>query len=401
MRRILLLLSISISGGLLIFPRIPILFLLIILCALHIRMKFEFSNEFKKIYLFMFAFLTISIIRPGDISIESVISRLLHFIVGLLMLQIYLKASFSQLIEDLNAILQWFPIQAIATIILFKIVPGMFSEIYMVGQRYTSILYLLNLTNESDTLNVFPRASGFFFEPGVFQIYLNIYLYIALYIYKDIIKTVLSLLGVLATQSTTGLLIAVVLLSISLFRSTKEYNNTKRFIITIVILIITIPLSWIAYNNYNEKVEGTKKGSYWSRNYDFYTGLNIISENPIFGIGFDIDKYLNISNEIGYTDTDLPIKETYFRPSTNSIVQSLYTLGIPLGSVLLICIFYQKIFPDKLPISILLLLSFSSEAVIFAPFFIFILFSALITFSKDKVENNRKLFDNCNSFQLK
>lgn len=377
MRKILLLLSFSISGGLLIFPRDPLLVLLILLCLTHCKWRIEVRRDCWKVYLFLLAFLVISLVRPGEIAIESIFSRLLHFLAAILLLQIYLNESFERFIDDFAAILKWMSFQAIATVILAELSPELFSDVMIGEQPYMTLFYIFNFHSEAGALGGIARPDGFFFEPGVFQIYLNLYLYIALHMRRNIRDSILALVAVMTTQSTTGILIALLLTGAALARAILEHKGRRRIIAFAFAILITPPLAWISYQNVNEKFYGAGQGSSWARAYDFYTGLNIIAEYPALGIGFDVDRYLQASAKLGYA-SKLTVAQEEERRTSNGLLQMFFTIGIPLGGVLLLGIFYQRVFPHRWLIAPLLLFSFIGEALVFTPFFSLILFTALV-----------------------
>lgn len=377
MRKLILLVAFSISGGLPLFPRDLVLVVLILLCLAHCGWRPEFRRDSWKVYLFLLAFVAVSLIRPGEIRIESIVSRLLHFGAAVLLLQIYLRDSYGRFIDDFAAILRWMSIQAIATVILAAIAPGLFSEVTIGEQTYMTLLYVFNFHSETEALGGLVRPDGFFFEPGVFQIYLNLYLYIALHMMRNMKASALALVAVVATQSTTGILIALILMGAALVRAFREHKGKRRILAVALAVLIAPPLAWVSYANINEKFYGSGQGSSWARAYDFYTGLNIIAAYPALGIGFDVDRYLQASSKLGYA-SELTIEQEEERTTSNGLLQMFFTIGIPLGGVLLLCIFYQRIFPHRWLIAPLLLMSFSGEALVFTPFFTFILFSALV-----------------------
>ena len=81
------------------------------------------------------------------------------------------------------------------------------------GEVYQTLLGVFNYHVIVDDLTSIIRPDGFFFEPGVYQIYLNLYLYLALFVFRRPLQALLAAAAVLSTQSTTGMAIMLVLLA--------------------------------------------------------------------------------------------------------------------------------------------------------------------------------------------
>ena len=103
----------------------------------------------------------------------------------------------------------------------------------------------------------------------------------------------------------------------------------------------------LGYDNLNEKLFGVAQGSSWARQYDLFTGLNIISENPWLGIGFEVNRYLEASGRLGFEDTLLTETQLAERPTSNGVIQLFYSLGIPLGLVFVFGVMRQRLFQHR------------------------------------------------------
>ena len=158
-----------------------------------------------------------------------------------------------------------------------------------------------------------------------------------------------------------------------------------------LLLLIGLPLGNIAYINIEDKVTGESRGSSWAREYDFFTGLNIISEYPLLGIGFDHQRYLSLSPLRAYEDSNLSELGMENRSSSNGLVYLFYTLGIPLGSLFMWGLFRQKLFSHRLLIGALLSLSLFGEALIYTPFVLMIAFSAFTSIRRNTKKNPARM----------
>jgi hypothetical protein len=127
-----------------------------------------------------------------------------------------------------------------------------------------------------------------------------------------------------------------------------------------------------------EKFSGDSQGSFWARQFDLLTGINVIMENPVIGIGFDYTEYYRAAAHLGFSDTPLTERITDDRGNTNGIVFLFYSIGIPLGIPFLVGLFRQQLLANRWMIGGALALSLMSESMIFTPFFLMFIFSGLL-----------------------
>ena len=378
LRRLALLLTMLISGGLMLFPREPLLTLVIVLCLAVTGWRLPTRRQMAPLLWLLGALLLVTLLRPGPVSVSSLISRFANCLGAILLLQAYLRAPAGSLARDLRFLLQPMAWQAILTVLLAHTVGALFVPM-MVGElRYQTLLGLFTFHTIVDGLTAVTRPDGFFFEPGVFQIYLNLYLYLALFVFHQRLQAALAVLAVLATQSTTGLAICLLLLGAASLQHLSRGTLRRKLVAAAVMLALAPPLLFLGYDNISDKLFGAAQGSSWAREYDLFTGLNIVAENPWMGIGFDVERYLAASGRLGFEDTLLTSSQLLERTSSNGLVQLFYTLGIPLGLVLTVGMFRQKLFRHRTLIALWLVLSLFGEALLFTPFFLCIVFSAFV-----------------------
>ena len=366
-----------ISGGNLIFPRVPMLVGIVLLCLLARNWVIDFGRNMLPIFLLLSAVLLLTVLRPAGADIESTAVRYANFIAGLLLLDLYLHAGTAALTRDLYVIGTFMAWQALLTMVFAYFLNYFFIPVEISDTLYSTVLGILNYHVMVDDNAL--RPDGFFYEPGVFQIYLNIFLYLTLFVFKSWKQRLLALLAVLSTQSTTGVVITFTL--IFAFIATR-YINRGSLLMRVakggVAAIALGALTVVAVNNISDKFAGGNQGSFWARQYDLLTGLNIIAEHPVFGIGFDYDQYHRASNELGYADTLLPDRITLDRGNSNGIVFLLYSIGIPLSIPFLIGMFRQNLLPGRFLVGITLFLGCLGEALVFTPFFLMFIFSGLL-----------------------
>ena len=378
LRRLALLLTMLVSGGLMVFPREPLLLVITVLCLMITGGRLPSRKQVWPVLVLLAAVLVVTLVRPGPVSPGSLLSRYANYIAALLLLQVYLRAPAGSLVRDLRFLLQPMAWQALATVLLSHTVSGLFLPLAFGEQQYMSLLGIFNFHTMVDGLNAINRPDGFFFEPGVFQIYLNLYAYLALFVFRQPRQVALAVAAVLSTQSTTGLLICLLLVGTAFAQHLARGTLRRKVVTAALALVLAPPLLYLSYDNINEKLFGASQGSSWAREYDLFTGLNIAAENPWLGIGFEVDRYLAASGRLGFEDTLLKSSQLDERPTSNGLVQLFYSLGIPLGMVFAWGIARQRVFRHRVLIALWLLLSQFGEALLFTPFFLMIVFSAFL-----------------------
>jgi hypothetical protein len=378
LRRLALFFSVLMSGGALLIPREPLLLLVITLCLAITGGRLPSRRHVWPVLTLLAAVLVVTLVRPGPVSLGSLLSRYANYLAALLLLQVYMRAPAGSLVSDLRFLLQPMAWQAVATLLLSHTVSGLFVPVTVGKEQYMTFLGLLNYHALMDGLNTLNRPDGFFFEPGVFQIYLNLYVYLALFVFRQPRQVVLAVAAVLCTQSTTGLMICMVLLGTALAQHLKSGTLRRKVAAAALALLLAPPLLYLASDNITEKLFGASRGSSWAREYDLFTGLNVIAENPWLGIGFELDRYLAASRTAGFEETLLTGAQLEDRPTSNGLVQLFYSLGIPLGLVFVWGMARQQMFRHRTLIALWLMMSMFGEALLFTPFFLLIVFSAFL-----------------------
>lgn len=376
-RLLALFMSFLISGGLLIFPRVPILLVVLLLCVLAPGFRLVLRREVAPVLIVFAAVLLVSLLRPGELHLESIGIRLTNFFAGLALLNLYLGYSRETLAQDLYRILGLMAVQALLTVGLAHTLGFLFTPIEISGTTYQTILLLFNYHVTIEDAGGIIRPDGFFFEPGVFQIYLNLHLYLALFVFRNLRRSALALAAVLSTQSTTGMAICLLLVGVFVFREFRVSGLRRKVLLAAAATVVAAPVAFVAYGNVMDKLFGEFRGSSWARTYDLMTGLNVLAEHPWMGIGFDHERYKDEAARVGYADTQLDLEQVGDRSTSNGILFMLYGLGIPLSLPFLIGMFRQQFLPNRLLIGLLLFLSFLTESIIFTPFFLLLILSGL------------------------
>lgn len=378
-RRIILLLAMLMSGGSLLLPRLPVLVLIVVLCLAAREWMIDLKREMLPAVALLAIIFSVALLRTEGGEPESTAIRFANFIAGLLLLDVYLRADSGALQRDLYAILKLMAWQSVLTVLLGETLSWLFVPIDVQDTFYYSLLGVFNYHYTLEESTALVRPDGFFYEPGVLQIYLNIFVYLALFVFRSTRWSILAVVALFATQSTTGVIICLIL--VGTYVTTRYINRGSlpaRIAKVMFAVVLIVPLVFVASGNIKQKLTGESQGSFLVRQYDLLTGVNVVLENPWLGIGFDYDQYHRAANRLGYADTSLPGQLTVDRSNSNGVVFLLYSIGIPLSIPFLIGMFRQVLFPQRVLMGMLLLLGLMSESIIFTPFFLMIIFSGLL-----------------------
>jgi hypothetical protein len=215
------------------------------------------------------------------------------------------------------------------------------------------------------------RNQGFFWEPGVLSVVLNIFLFRLLFgktrTYKKVLIFFTAFL-IFTTFSTTGLLVMVLQFVYFLLKS--ESNKLKKVSVLALFIVLLIP---ILVSNVSEKVAGKGETSFLVRNYDALVALDIAKDNFLTGVGFS-----KIKNKEAQEKSPIYMKSDFTEAhgNTNSVTTLFLYLGVPLGSCYLFLLYNQKLINfQKGLFFFILLVSLAFEPLIFHGFFIFIISS--------------------------
>ena len=140
--------------------------------------------------------------------------------------------------------------------------------------------------------SVLIRNGGIFWEPGVFQMYLNLAIIMLLFGYPEIRKKTLLILslGVFITFSTTGFIVYGWIMVSYFFLKRKKVITAKTAIAMVSFLIIAVglffvidftPLTEIVFG----KLSDSASGSTVARKASVFVNLQMAWEHPLTGVG--------------------------------------------------------------------------------------------------------------------
>ncbi|MEM8724183.1 MAG: hypothetical protein AAGE86_01540, partial [Pseudomonadota bacterium] len=282
LRQIALFAAILISGGLLSIPRIPLLVVVLVLCfALRNPLRM-FRPEFALIWLLLFLVGAVVLIGGESFPVLPMAIRYANFLAGIALLAVYIDETRSTLADDLFPMLKLMAFQSILTPIAVILAGGFFTTFLVNETTYHTLFYIFTYHELIDNAGFPKRPDGFFFEPGVFQIYLNMLLFICLFVRKHSWFDIgLASLAVLATQSTTGVVIMMIQYGIAYLQWLKTANRRQKVGVFVFVPILLLPLAAYMTFNVSEKFFGALSGSAEAREYDLRTGLAVAAESPL------------------------------------------------------------------------------------------------------------------------
>jgi hypothetical protein len=228
----------------------------------------------------------------------------------------------------------------------------------------------------------FCRNQGLFWEPGILQVFLNMFFFLEAFIIKKR-KSLLLLTAIviLTTYSTTGLALLLIQSVVYLF---NEFKTNKWLIL--FVFVLGIPLYMIFSMNVEDKIQGEKQASFQKRYFDLIQPLFIALENPLTGIGLDVEQFQNMRQEFYISSSSLNSIQVKTgveskangtdKGSSNSITFLMAAMGFPTAIFVLYMFFKQQIIKEKKWIWMLIMVvSIMSEPLLLRPFFLLFIVS--------------------------
>lgn len=159
------------------------------------------------------------------------------------------------------------------------------SPLYVYGFKSADIGFLTNSTTR--------RNFGIFWEPGGYQGYLSLAILLLLLNQNKFRKFklifIILFISLLSTQSTTGYLIAIILIFVFLIQSKSNQNQRREYRILkkIIFLVIFVVIGIIILRSETviDKLTDPSGGSIVERTNDNIVSLSLVLKKPIFGYG--------------------------------------------------------------------------------------------------------------------
>jgi hypothetical protein len=382
--RILNIFLIVISSGGIIFQLYGeyltlLIFILTLLLFLTTKLRHVSRRLFASFVILsvlLIGYLLFTIIYFNDLEISFPFKLFIRFFfIGLLILYYY-SIGFDKLKNDIYLVLKIILALSIINFIIINLFNGLFINVSNNQISANTILYVFNYISKMNVegFDIY-RNQGMFWEPGVLQVFLNILVYLSLYIYKEKDIFILATLTVLSTFSTAGIFILTIVILNFFLRKQKSSFLRKM----IILLIILIPITIVLYINVMEKFYGSGIHSSGLRYLDFVFGLEVISNHPFLGIGFNPLKYKILVNSSILNFTDLSSSIVLDRGNTNSFISTAIFFGIPITLFVIYGLYSQRVFNEEKNLFFLIIfLTLISEPLILTNFFLLLMISSLV-----------------------
>jgi len=286
----------------------------------------------------------------------------------------------------LHSVLILVAFHAFLNFITFFFFKNNLTTISSVYHECETFMHLFFYTPERGIVNVFGfdfcRNQGFFWEPGVLQVFLNMLFFLEAFVMKKK-KGILLFITflIITTYSTTGLML--LLLQLIIYAKSEMKKN---IIILPIALSLIIPIYLLFNLNMDSKIQGEKESSFQKRVFDLTQPLFIALENPLTGIGLDVFQFQKIRQEFyissnsaqsinALTGIDAKV-EVSDKGSSNSIMFLLAGAGFPSAILLLVMFFKQQIVVEKKWLwMVIIVISVMSEPLLLRPFFFLFIIS--------------------------
>lgn len=193
---------------------------------------------------------------------------------------------------------------ALEILFLFDIITPTLYGIGKNGSKGFSI-YALHVFGGGHYFGTTTRLCGIFWEPGIYQMALNICLMMNLELFDKnsniswrLTKLSLIILAIIMTESTTGYLVLGLIIVGRYMNKSKRSLKFKIFTIFLLILFwLMISVSPVITDKFSDD-----NHSFLVRFNDFQALLAMIWDNPFFGFGVYSKAFENAGNKFGLTD---------------------------------------------------------------------------------------------------
>jgi hypothetical protein len=294
--------------------------------------------------------------------------------------------------SDITLLLKFYMYFTLVHIIFLFVGQSLFQPTY-VNAYYRQIGYVLWYIDSGGPsfLNNY-RLCALAWEPGIWQMYLNMNLLLMFYWKKRLIEIFLSILAIIFTFSTTGVILMLFVV-LSYFLYIKSVKNVKAIIIPVLILL---SLSTLIINNITDKFQGSGATSSMVRFGDFSLGIKMLERSPI--IGEDPKSTLNSSDQMilkvreeNWDDSLQGDKNGYLSAEmVNGFFIFLLDFGLIVGGYLLYKTYCFNLFTNNKLRNIfisVIILTLLSEPISRTGFFFFFVIASIIIVKKKGKKN--------------
>ena len=358
-------------------------FLFVVLFFIRGLYKGEIFRFFQLTVLFISLLLVNYYFAIVEQSTQKLFANILIFICSIFAALYYSREeNKSQFVKHLRFILKLVLFHSVINFFIYPYIE--LSLVEIANERYNclkfnNIFFYLGETHLIKFSSFeMARNQGIFWEPGILQIFMNLLLFIEAFIYKRRgFIFWLSILSIITTFSTTGLLVMFIQLVLFFFTAFKQ----NIYISTLILGVIGITY-FITAANVQNKILGDGQVSFQARFFDLVQPLYILADNPITGVGLDDEQYISTRQKTSYSLNLEAIDFTNRKKgSTNSVTFFLAAAGIPFFVIVFYLMYTQQFILEKrLWFFIFIVISLMSEPLLLRPFFLIFVMSGAIHF---------------------
>jgi len=307
-----------------------VLGVLIALIAWYLFTDRKIGEKFL-LYLTAYAGLifTISVYTDGSLSLSSVFSLLMKFMIAYLIL----RTVGTRFIDVFIKIIVFLALVSVLGYIsdTFHLFEGIVRKLPHVGNRaYDGFFYLFRHAYHPY------RNNSIFFEPGAYQGFLNAALFMIFFTktgygnWRKWTYITILLVALITTFSTTGFVIFAVGFALFLYRSEIMSLTGKVVLVGVMTTLVAVFISQFEeivvdkLSAYIAPEEGLRGWSAHARSFGAQTDLQIFKEH-VFGIGHT--KYAEEFGAISHTIGDADHKD--YKGSSNGVTSTLAKFGLP------------------------------------------------------------------------
>ena len=364
-----------------------IFFLFLTLLSLKHIYKRELINFVEMVGLFVSLLVINFLFADSAQSTQKLLANIIIFSSSILSALYYSREENKTLfVQHLYFILKIILFHSLINFFIYPFVKPFLFE--LTNNRYDcmsflNIFFYLQGTHSLSILGVeVVRNQGIFWEPGVLQIFLNLQLFILAFVYnrKGLIFW-LTILGVITTFSTTGLVVMFIQLVMSFITEIR-----KNVIFLPFAFLFIVMLYFITSANISEKISGDGQFSFQVRFFDLVQPLYMAYENPFTGVGLDDEQFTSLRSSTAYSlNLDyVSFSNVNNKGSTNSIMFFLAAAGIPFTILILAMLYQQQFILEKRNwFFIFIIISLMTEPIMLRPFFLtFVMSGGIHLFNK-------------------
>lgn len=310
----------------------------IVLFLVYVYFNLKRSNLsipfYKFLFLIFFMGMVITTMLYNSDSVRSYLHIILLIFCGFFVTELLSFQVFTRMFKTFMLFL------CIASLIAFIVKPLILQHSLLLPNftNATGVQFInLGVTN-IPVISV-NRNFGVFWEPGVFQAYINLALIFELFFNKQFPRSnyiLIFILTIFSTLSTTGLICLCLIIIAYMIKNKFKYIKHFKTIAVIIVLFMGLLISMqlhpdIYFASYNNSVFGKLSdigGSFDERINatiaDFYVSIH----NPLFGVG--INNNIEIARQAGDS------LGRSFKSNTNTIAYWLASYGLFLGLILVL-----------------------------------------------------------------